>query len=50
MRALQQKLMKYLIMVGKSDNIAQNEQMTGESLAMLDKMNTMINELEKEKV
>ena len=41
------KLMKYLIMVGRADNLAQNEKMTEESLAMLDKMDRMLEEREK---
>lgn len=37
-----EKLLKYLIMVGRADNLAQNEKMTGESLAMLDKFDNML--------
>lgn len=36
------KLLKYLIMVGKSDNLAQNPEMTNGSLRMLEKMDKMI--------
>lgn len=43
------KLMKYLIWVGRSDNLAQNEQMTAESLKMLDKFETMLDVLEKQR-
>ena len=39
------KLMKYLIMIGRSDNLAQNPSMTGKSLKMLDKMEKMTNEM-----
>ena len=39
-------LMKYLIMVGRSDNLAQNEKMTADSLKMLDKMENMLNNLQ----
>lgn len=39
------KLMKYLIWVGRSDNLAQNEKMTGDSLKMLDKFEQMLSEL-----
>lgn len=35
-------LLKYLIMVGRSDNLAQNERMTGESLKMLAKFDRML--------
>ncbi|MBQ7351677.1 MAG: HD domain-containing protein [Clostridia bacterium] len=38
------QLLKYLIIVGRSDNLAQNEKMTKESLAMLDKFDRMLNE------
>ena len=37
-------LMNYLILVGMSDNLAQNEKMTGDSLRMLGKMQTMLND------
>ncbi len=43
------ELMHYLIMVGKSDNLAQNEKMTAESLAMLDKMENMLEIRQKER-
>ncbi len=43
------KLMKYLIMVGKADSLAQNEKMTAESLALHDKMFKIINNLEQTK-
>ena len=36
------KLMRYLVMVGRSDNLAQNEKMTTESLAMLDKIDKIL--------
>ena len=35
-------LMSWLVMVGRSDNRAQNEKMTGEALALLDKFDKMI--------
>lgn len=39
-------LLKYLVMVGRSDNLAQNEKMTGPSLKMLNKFDYMLNNLE----
>ncbi|MBR6779047.1 MAG: HD domain-containing protein [Clostridia bacterium] len=39
-------LMRYLIMVGRADNLAQNEKMTAQSLAMLDKFDTMLDNLQ----
>ncbi len=36
------KLLKYLIMVGRSDNLAQNEKLTGPSLRMLDRFDEML--------
>ena len=35
--------MEYLIMVGKSDNLAQNPKMTSQSLKLLDVMTDMLN-------
>ena len=35
-------LLKYLVMVGRSDNLAQNEKMTAESLKLLDTFDTML--------
>lgn len=43
------KLMRWLVMVGRSDNRAQNEKMTAESLAMLEKFDNILNELEQSK-
>lgn len=43
------KLMKYLIWVGRSDNLAQNEKMTAESLKMFDKFEMMLDVLEKQR-
>ena len=43
------KLMKYLIWVGRSDNLAQNEKMTGESLKMLEKFEEMLEKLANNK-
>ena len=40
------KLMRYLIMIGRADNKAQNPAMTAKSLRMLDKMETMTNKLD----
>ena len=37
-----EELLNQLIMVGKADNLAQNPQMTGKSLLLLDKMQTML--------
>ena len=39
------ELMNYLIMVGRSDNLAQNPKMTGDSLKMLDIMENMLSNL-----
>lgn len=43
------KLMRWLVMVGRSDNRAQNEKMTAESLAMLDKFDLILDKLENVK-
>ena len=37
-----EKLMKYLVMVGRSDNLAQNPKMTKDSLNMLKKFDEML--------
>jgi len=37
-----EKLMKWLVMVGRSDNLAQNEKLTGEALALLDKIDNIL--------
>ena len=42
------KLLKWLIMVGRADNLAQNETMTKESLALLNKFDRMVDERENE--
>lgn len=39
------KLMRYLIMVGRSDNLAQNEKMTPPSLKLLDKCDRILDTL-----
>ena len=39
------ELMRYLIMIGRADNLAQNENMTGESLARLDKFDKLLDEI-----
>lgn len=39
------QLMKYLIMIGRSDNLAQNEKMTAASLRMLEKMERMLEKM-----
>ena len=39
------KLMQYLIMIGRSDNLAQNPNMTEKSLKLLDKMESMTNQM-----
>ena len=36
------KLMKYLVMVGRSDNLAQNEKMTAESLALTKRFDELL--------
>ena len=41
------ELLKQLIMVGRSDNLAQNPQMTAEPLRMLEKFEKLINNLDK---
>ena len=43
------ELMRQLVMVGRADNLAQNETMTAQSLAMLDKIDTMLDEMDREK-
>ncbi len=43
------ELMRQLVMVGRADNLAQNEKMTQESLAMLDKIDAMLDDMEQEK-
>jgi len=43
-------LMEYLIMIGRADNLAQNEKMTPPSLRLLDKMHKMLQEFEKERI
>ena len=40
------QLMKYLIMVGRADNKAQNPQMTAESLHLLDVMDKMLDNMQ----
>ena len=40
------KFMQFLIMIGIADNKAQNPELTGKSLKLLDKMKQMTNELE----
>ena len=39
------QLMRYLIMIGRSDNLAQNEKMTPPSLKMLNKMDIMLSKI-----
>lgn len=36
------KLLKYLVMVGRSDSLAQNEKMTGDALRLLDKFDEIL--------
>ena len=44
-----EKLLKYLIMIGRADNLAQNPVMTGDSLHLLDVFDSMLdNVLDKE--
>ena len=40
------KLMQFLIMIGRADNLAQNEKMTKESLVMLDKIDKMLDKIQ----
>jgi len=42
-----EKLLKWLVMVGRSDNLAQNEKMTGEALALLVKFEELIKDRNK---
>lgn len=42
-------LMRWLVMVGRSDNRAQNEKMTAESLVLLDKFDLILNKFEQTK-
>ena len=44
------KLMRYLVMVGRSDNRAQNPDMTKESLELLDEFDKLLDVIEKERV
>ena len=41
------KLMRWLVMVGRSDNLAQNEKMTGESLSLLTKIDGILDKFEE---
>lgn len=43
------QLMRWLVKVGRADNLAQNEKMTTESLRMLDKIDTILNSIEQTK-
>lgn len=43
------KLMHWLVKVGRADNLAQNEKMTAEALALLDKFDSIINKFEQSK-
>ena len=43
------KLMRFLIMIGRADNRAQNEKMTGASLKMLDKFDKILSDIVFEK-
>ena len=42
-------LMKYLIMIGRSDKLAQNPEMTADSTKLLNRMEKMLKDIEKEK-
>lgn len=44
-----EKLMKYLVMVGRSDNLSQNEKMTEESLNTLKKFDQIIEKFDKKR-
>lgn len=44
-----EKLMRELIMVGRSDNLSQNEKMTGDALKLLDKCDMILDDLTKSK-
>jgi len=39
------KLLQYLIMIGRADNLAQNEKMTASSLKMLDKFDSILDKI-----
>ncbi len=41
-------MLKYLLVVGRSDNLAQNPKMTGESLHKIDVMREMLSQMERE--
>lgn len=42
-------LLRYLVMVGRADNLAQNEKKTSESLALLDKFDERLDRIEMKK-
>ena len=44
-----QTLMRWLVMVGRADNLAQNEKMTAESLDLLNAIDKILNTLEQNK-
>ena len=44
-----QKLMRWLVMVGRADNLAQNEKMTAEPLALLNKFDLILDKFEQVK-
>ena len=44
-----QNLMRWLVMVGRADNLAQNEKMTAESLDLLNAIDKILNTLEQNK-
>lgn len=43
------ELMKYLVMVGRADNLAQNEKMTADSLNLLKTIDSMLSKMDKQK-
>lgn len=44
------KLLRYLVMVGRSDNRAQNEKMTGQSLRLLDRFDDMLDDMSEKRL
>jgi len=42
------KLLRYLVMIGRSDNLAQNEKMTADSLHLLDAFDSVLDNIEEQ--
>ncbi len=43
------KLIKFMVLIGRSDNKAQNEQMTEESLKLIDNFEHIVNKIEEKR-